>query len=182
MNAMTMVSTGQPMTRADLDAIPDDSYRRELIDGVLIVTPAPSPRHQRVVARLFRQLDDACPDHLEALFAPLDVVLADDTVMEPDLLVARRSDFTDRDLPVAPLLAVEVLSPSTRRFDLTVKRSRFEAAGVPSYWVVDPLAPSLVAWNLVDGSYVEIGRVHGDEAWTSELPYPVTVVPAALAV
>jgi Uma2 family endonuclease len=54
----------------------------------------------------------------------MDVVLADDTVLQPDALVARRSDLSERDLPAAPLLAVEVLSPSTRHIDLTLKRSR----------------------------------------------------------
>jgi Uma2 family endonuclease len=57
--------------------------------------------------------------------------------------IPRRSDLTDRDLPTAPLLAVEVLSASTRRIDLMLKRSRYEAAGCPSYWVVDPGEASL---------------------------------------
>jgi len=180
MTAVTTLPWSRPLVRADLDAMPDDGHRYELIDGVLIVSPAPVPLHQRVVGRLFRLLDDACPDDCEVLIAPLDVVLADDTVMEPDVLVGRRADFTPRDLPAAPLLAVEVLSPSTRRFDLTLKWSRFEAAGVGSYWVVDPDEPSLTAWDLIDGAYQQVARVVGDDRYAAARPYDVVVSPAAL--
>ena len=180
MAAVITPSWGAPLTRADLDAMPDDGHRYELIDGALIVTPAPSVQHQRVLANLFTLLRTHCPDDLDVLFAPLDVAIADDTVMQPDLLVARRADFTQRDLPKAPLLAVEVLSPSTRRIDLMLKWSRFEAAGCQSYWVVDPEDPSLVAWNLRDGRYVEVAKVSGDDEFDAELPFQVTVVPVGL--
>ncbi|MBB5791456.1 Uma2 family endonuclease [Jiangella mangrovi] len=169
-----------PITRAELDAMPDDGRRHELLDGVLLVTPAPARRHQRATLRLWRLLDDACPSGFEAIAAPFDVALSDDTVLEPDLLVARADDYTERDLPTAPLLAVEVLSPSTRRYDLLLKRSRYEAAGTASYWVVDPEEPSITAWELRDGAYAEVGRASGIDALELTQPYPVRVVPAKL--
>lgn len=172
--------TPGPLTRADLDAMPDDGRRHELLDGVLIVTPAPAPKHQRVVKRLTRLLDDACPPGLEVFCAPLDVALTDDTVLEPDVLVARVADLTDRDLSKAPALAVEVLSPSTRRYDLLLKRSRYEAAGTPSYWVVDPDEPSVTAWELRDGSYVQRGRAVQGEELELAAPFAVRVVPNEL--
>lgn len=131
-------------------------------------------------AGLFQALVSSCPADLRVLYAPLDVTLADDTVMQPDLLVARKVDFGERDLPAAPLLAVEILSPSTRRIDLTLKRSRFEAAGCPSYWVVDPDRPSLTVWQLVDGAYVQVADVSGEEQFAATEPYDVVVVPAEL--
>jgi Uma2 family endonuclease len=170
---------GRPFTRADLDALPDDGLRHELIDGVLIVSPSPVRLHQRAVTRLTIALEAGCPDDLEVLCAPFDVALADDTVMVPDVIAARRSDYTDTDLPTAPVLAVEVLSPSTRRFDLMVKRSRFEAAGCPSFWVVDPDEPRLVAWDLDDGAYVEMANVVG-EVFQATNPYPVVIRPVDL--
>lgn len=110
MDTVTTLRRSDAFTRAELDALPDDGRRHELIDGILILSPAPSLAHQRALARLFLILERACPDgELEVLFAPLDVALAEDTVMQPDLLVARREDFTARGPPVAPLLAVEVL-------------------------------------------------------------------------
>ena len=159
----------RPLTRDDLDRIPDDGHRYELIDGALIMTPAPSRLHQRVVAAVYR-----------LLFAPLDVVISADTVMQPDVLVARREDFTERELPKPPLLAVEVLSPSTKRVDLMLKWSRLEAAGCPAYWVVDPDTPSLIAWEMRDGAYAQVAKVTGDEVARLEVPFGVTVVPVDL--
>ncbi|GAA3122120.1 Uma2 family endonuclease [Kribbella aluminosa] len=170
----------QPLTRDDLDRMPDDGHRYELIDGVLIVSPAPKRVHQHALGNLYYQLRTLCPAELTVLFAPFDVALAEDTVIQPDLLVARSDDFTEHDLPGPPLLAVEVLSPSTRRFDLMLKWSRYEAAGCQAYWVVDPDTPSLIAWELRDGAYVQVAKVTGDEAAHLTSPFGVTVVPADL--
>lgn len=168
------------LTRDDLDRMPDDGHRYELIDGVLLVTPSPSFNHQDVALNLFVHLRQACPPDFYVMAAPFDMVLADDTVMIPDLLVARRDAFTKRDLSGPPLLAVEVLSPSTRRFDVMVKFSRLEAAGCPAYWAVDPDTPSLIAWELQDGAYVQVAKVTGDESAHLTSPFDVTVVPADL--
>ncbi|TWD82339.1 Uma2 family endonuclease [Kribbella amoyensis] len=170
----------EPLTKDDLDRMPDDGHRYEVIDGTLLVTPAPSRLHQRVVAAVYRTLFDTCPANLEVLFAPFDVVISPDTVLQPDVLVARREDFTDNDLPKAPLLAVEVLSASTKRIDVMLKWSRLEAAGCPAYWVVDPDTPSLIGWELRDGAYAQVAKVAGDEPVVLTSPYDVTVVPADL--
>ena len=182
MGTVTVLPHGRALTRSDLEQMPDDGHRYELIDGTLVVTPAPSPRHQMVLARLHLLLAARCPADLGVLFAPLDVALDDHTVLQPDLLVAPRSDFTDRDLPTAPLLAVEILSASTRRVDLTLKRSRFEAAGCPSYWAVDPDEPAVTVWQLREKQYVEVAHVSGPERVDLHAPYPVTVCPADLLV
>ena len=160
--------------------LPDDGHRYELVDGVLIVSPSPRMLHQRAVGNLHLQLREACPADLEVFLVPFDVVLARDTVLEPDLLVARRADLTERNLPAVPVLAVEVLSPSTRRFDLLLKRSRLEAAGCEHYWVVDADEPSVLAWRLVDGRYSEASRAAGDEPFVVRDPYPVSFVPTDL--
>jgi Uma2 family endonuclease len=180
MGTVTTLPRSRSLTRRDLDSMPDDGHRYELIDGCLVVTPAPTPRHQIAVVGLWKVLNAGCPAHMRVLVAPLDVVLADDTVVQPDVLVARRVDFTERDLPVAPLLAIEVVSPSTRRIDVSLKRARYAAAGCPSYWVVDPDRPSLTAWDLQKGRYVEAAHVEGDAEYTAELPYPVTIRPRRL--
>jgi Uma2 family endonuclease len=180
MSVVTLLPHGRPLTRADLDRMPDDGHRYELVDGVLVVSPWPKRSHQRAVYRLWRLLDEACTPEFEVLGAPFDVVLADDTVLIPDILVARRGDLTERYLATAPALAIEVLSPSTRRFDLMLKRSRFEAAGAQAYWVVDPDEPSLIAWELLDGSYAEVAHVAANEPYQARWPFPVTVVPGGL--
>ena len=187
MNDMaTEVSTGLPrgraLTREDLAEMPDGGHRYELLDGVLVVSPAPSTRHQRALRNVFRVVDAACPESLEVLFAPLDVVLADDTVMQPDLVVARVEDLTERDLPVAPVLAIEVLSPSTRGIDLLLKKDRLERAGCAHYWVVDPGEPaSITAWALVEGTYRQVSHVTGPDVLAVSEPFEVTVSLAALS-
>lgn len=180
MEAVTTLPRGRALTVADLEAMPDDGHRYELIDGALLVTLAPSVRHQVVSTNLLVLLHHGCPAHLRVLTAPLDVVLGPNTGVQPDLLVAPREDFTDQNLPAAPVLAVEILSPSTRLVDLNLKRATYERAGVAHYWAVDPDGPRLQAWELRDGAYVEVADVAGDEAWATSAPYPVTVVPSAL--
>jgi Uma2 family endonuclease len=169
-----------PLTRDDLDRMPDDGHRYELIDGSLIVTPGPLLRHQDVVLNLAVLLKAACPPDLKVVVAPVDVVIGEDTVMQPDVLVARREDFNLRELPTAPLLAVEVFSPSTRRIDLMLKFSRLQEAGCESYWVIDPDTPELVAWQMRDGAYVQVAKAAGDERTELTAPFEVSVVPADL--
>jgi Uma2 family endonuclease len=140
-----------------------------------------SPMHQTVVPRLWRLLEEARPSELRVLIAPLDVVLADDTVLQPDVLVARRDDLSERDLPAAPVLAVEVLSPSTRRIDQLLKPARYAAAGVAHYWTVDPTGPILSVYELgSDGGYGEVAVVHGSQRYDAERPFPVAIVPVEL--
>nr|WP_245633187.1 Uma2 family endonuclease [Luteipulveratus mongoliensis] len=178
--AVTTMPQSRPLTWRDLEDRPDDGHRYELIDGALVVTPAPHWRHQRGVTQLWLALHAECPDELEVFVAPLDVRLAEDTVLQPDVLVARRSDLTERYLAASPVLAVEILSPSTRLIDLNLKKARYEAAGCPSYWVIDPVEPSLIAWDLQDREYVEVAHVRGDEAFEATLPFAVTITPSAL--
>ncbi|MFT4299936.1 MAG: Uma2 family endonuclease [Aeromicrobium sp.] len=169
-----------PWTVAQRDALPDDGRRYEVVDGVLLVSPAPRPAHQGVVALLWHLLHDAAPSGLRVYFAPLDVVLAGDTVVEPDVLVAPREAFTDLNLPSAPLLAVEVLSPGTRMIDLNLKKQRYERAGIPSYWVIDPDTLVLTVFERRDGTYAGVAEVGPGQSWTAERPFPVTITPEDL--
>ena len=180
MDTVRTLPRGRSLTRDDLDAMPDDGHRYELIDGSLVVTPAPLLDHQRVVGALYYLMRGGCPADLEVLLAPFDVALGHDTVMQPDLLVAPRADLTPRDLPAAPVLVIEVLSPSTRHIDLTLKRSRFEAAGCTSYWVTDPAIPSLTAWELHAGRYADPHEVSASDTFHPRVPFAVDITPADL--
>lgn len=180
MGAVSIMPRRGDWTYADLEQLPDDGLRYELIDGTLLVSPSPRLVHQRMVGHLYLRLVDACTEGMEVLLAPFDVVLSQNTVIEPDLLVTRTADLTDMNLPGPPLLAVEVLSPSTRLIDLNLKKAKLEQAGCPSYWVVDPEQPRLLAWELREGAYVEVADVSDEDAWTSVRPFPVTICPADL--
>ena len=179
MAVVTTLPQSRPLTRADLAAMPDDGHRYELIDGALIVTPSPSRAHQHAAASLVRLLINP-PTGLDLLFAPFDIPLADDTVLQPDVVVVTSVDDVRNVGDPEMVLAVEVLSPSTRLIDLNLKKARLEQAGIASYWVVDPLEPMLIAWELRDGTYVEVARIRGEETWSATLPFEVTICPAEL--
>ena len=180
MTAVTTLPYARPLRRDDLQHLPDDGHRYELIDGSLLVSPAPRHAHQRIVGNLFVLLRLACPAELEVVLAPFAVGLSDDTEVQPDIVVAPRSQFTERDLPGPPLLAVEVVSPSTRRVDLLLKRDRYEEAGIASYWIVDPVGLTVTVLELEAGRYVERAAGSGDVPLTLTRPFPVEVVPARL--
>lgn len=180
MSVMTTLQVPGPWRADDLATLPDDGHRYEIIDGVLLVNAAPAPRHQRVLQLLSWLLHSHCPPDLWVMTAPLDVVLADDTVVEPDLLVAPKAAFTDKDLPVPPLLAVEVLSPSTSTVDRNLKLSRYERAGIPSSWMVDPDELRLVAFELDGGRYRQVADVASDQTWAATQPFAVTIRPGDL--
>ncbi|MFT4201576.1 Uma2 family endonuclease [Gordonia sp. (in: high G+C Gram-positive bacteria)] len=171
---------GRALTRADLKAMPDDGHRYELIDGILVVSPSPLTIHQRISGNLYQLLRQCCPSDHEVMYAPLDVVLADDTVIQPDLVVAPIDDYGTAGMAVAPTLAFEILSPSTRAVDLLLKKDRLRRAGCMNYWVVDPEGPSITAWALRDGDYVDAGNAVGRETLSLTDPFEIAVVPAEL--
>ena len=133
------------------------------------MSPAPTRRHQRAVWQLGLQLQAGCPPELELLVAPLDWRPDRKTSLGPDVLVLGNRDLAS---PAAEsmILAVEVLSPSSRRKDAIYKRSKYEDEGVPSYWIVDPEAPSILALDLIDDRYEIVGEAFGDRAVTVEKP------------
>ena len=163
----------------DLDLIPEDGLQYELLDGALLVSPAPTRLHQRAVARMFTILTAACPPEFEVLFAPLDWRPDGRTSLQPDIVVLADRD-TQGVIADSLLLAVEVLSPSTRRKDAVYKRSKYEDSGVAGFWIIDPEAPSITAFELADGQYVLAGEATGDAAVTLTKPFAVTVIPSAL--
>jgi Uma2 family endonuclease len=177
-DGVLVVSDGN-FTVEDLDEVPDDGHRYELLDGVLVVTPAPNVLHQHISGRLHALLARSARPPFDVFAAPTDVLLPDLTRMQPDLVVARDVDLSGQTLGV-PVLAVEILAPRTRGFDLGVKKELLAAAGCPSYWVVDPEQPSIRAWELRDGEYVEVGRAVGDQVVELTRPFFVAVRPADL--
>ena len=177
---MSVMPVNNLLTREDLDALPDDGLRHELIDGAIVMTPAPGVGHQDMGFALARALWSAMRGtDLKVVYAPVDVVLGAN-VVEPDLVVAPTADFTDRDLPAAPLLAVEIRSPSTAWIDKGRKRTLYEEAGVASYWLADPATPSITILELVDGRYVEIAHAIGDQTIHLTNPVSIALNPAEL--
>ena len=147
-----MPSVTRLYTVSDVRAMPDDRNRYETIAGELFVTPAPSLRHQAVLARLHLVIGAYVERHRlgHVWFAPLDVVYGPMTLVEPDLLfvaAARRDVLTEQEVTAAPDLVVEVLSPSTARTDRGRKRALYQETGVREYWIVDAEQNRVEIWR-----------------------------------
>ena len=154
--------------------MPEDGRRYQLIEGDLDVTPAPSATHQRVS----RNLEFFLTDHIRRhrlgviLYAPIDVLLAPDTVVQPDVVFVsreRRSLVTERGIEGPPDLVVEVLSPKTRRLDRTTKMRVFARFGVRECWLVDPEAQTFEIFTLSGSAYVLVQAASGSETASSDL-------------
>jgi Uma2 family endonuclease len=181
MTAMATQLPEGPHTVADLEAMPDDGNRYELIDGWLLVSPAPATNHRVIATALAAELYNARPPGLVVFSAPYGVQVSMKTEVQPDVLVARRDDLTEKYLPVAPLLAVEVPSPNTSGTDLLGKRNTYQRMGTPSYWIIDPDEPRLMALELDRyGQYQVVADVKGDDAFDAERPFPIRIVPNQL--
>lgn len=169
------------LTVDDLERLPDDGNRYELVDGVLEVSPAPCGDHERVAARLSALLQMLAPDGFEAPGAQ-GVNLGEYSCRVPDLTVIRSEWFNPKFQVQPPLLAVEVASKSTRKLDRTTKKREYETFGIESYWIVIPdfERPSLTAFGLHDGKYEQVASVIGDEEFHATNPFPVTIVPSLL--
>lgn len=145
------------LTYEDLQAFPDDNLRRELIDGDLIVTPAPGGRHQDAVTELLVALVLYAREYGgKAQPAPRDVFFSDTTVVEPDVLFVsaeRLNRMEERFVRGAPDIVIEVSSPSTRRLELHGKRELYERHGVPEYWYVDLESDRIEVYRLDGGAY-----------------------------
>jgi len=169
------------LTVVDMEDMPDDEFRYELDDGMLIVSPAPSLPHQIAVTQLAVILNAACPRGLLVVTGP-GVNINKFQHRVPDLVVIRTESVTPMFLEEAPVLAVEIASPRTRLYDLGRKKDVYEAFGIPSYWIVDPNPemPGLRVFELRRGRYVQAAQVNGGEPFHATRPFPVTIVPAGL--
>lgn len=132
--------------------LPDDGNRYEVVDGELLVTPAPSLAHQAAIQALYERIKPYAQAHRigRVLLSPADLELDQRTLVQPDLFVAPpvggRPPRSWKEIATL-LLAVEVLSPATARADRQVKRRRYQRHGVAEYWVVDLDARLVERWR-----------------------------------
>lgn len=172
-----------PFTVREYRLLPEDGRRWELFEGDFLVTPAPTPLHQRISRRLqyalMTQLEHA--GLAEVYNAPIDVVFDDHNVVQPDLAIVsstRASMITARAIEGPPDVVVEILSPSTLDRDRLLKKRLYERFGVREYWVVDPQHGFVEAHRLGSSGY-EL-RQRCDRASTLHCPdFPALEVPLA---
>lgn len=141
-------------TVEDLLALPDEAPRTELRDGVLIPVPAPTAGHQRVVGKLWREIEDLAPTGFTVLSA-VGIMINQHNTFEPDIVIlSGLVEDTHHFFPPGQcVVAVEVVSPSTKRRDRDEKPGLYAAAGVPHYWRIEQGPTEIYAYDLVDGRY-----------------------------
>ena len=171
-------------TWADLQEIPDDGHRYEIIDGSLHVSPSPSRPHQIAASRLVQLLLAASPEDVEVV-ETIDVAFGRHS-LEPDVVVLEADAAYTTGGPLPPgqtLLVAEVVSPSSRRMDRLVKPSVLAEGGVRAYWRVElegPDAPLVVVYALEGDVYREVATVRSGETAEVDVPFPVEIRPADL--
>jgi Uma2 family endonuclease len=161
-------------TYADYAALPDDGRRYELMDGVLLMSPSPTPNHQFIVGRLFfylcQRVDFAGLGRV--LQAPVDVELAPKTVCQPDVLVLLGKNvakIAEKRIVGAPDLAIEVASPGTAAYDRLTKIYAYARYGVQEYWIVDPRSCSIEVFVLENHGYHSLGMFEGKDTLPSQV-------------
>ena len=174
---LPMVHEG-PWTIEDWLVLPETVGQQcELVDGALVMSPNPAPRHQRLLHRFVVALDAAAPPELEVLIG-INVQMGADRALIPDLAVVDCPGFEQVMIGVEHLvLAVEIVSPTSRTHDRVTKRQLYAEAGVPHYVVIDSTAhpPTALAYRLEQGEYREESRAEGGVPLRLAAPFPVTL-------
>src|SRR6266568_928184 len=149
-------------TYDDYAALPEDGRRYEIVNGVLIIAPAPSPGHQDIVGEIFAYLRIHVKlAGLGRVFpGPVDVELGPKNVYQPDVVVvlnAHLDRVAEKKIIGAPDLVVEIASPSTAAVDRLTKHDVYARAGIPEYWIVKPERQTVELFVLEDGEYRSLG-------------------------
>jgi Uma2 family endonuclease len=175
------------MSYEDLQKLPDDGLRHELIDGEHFVTASPLLKHQVVAGNLYLLIGN----HVRAtgagilLFAPFDVVCTPNDVVVPDLIYFAgdrlREVVTDNFAQGPPNLAIEILSPSTRRRDEVLKRRLYERFRVAEYWIVDPALETVTIHRLDGDAYQPMTAKGAEAVTTPQFPNLSISLPAIFA-
>jgi len=172
-----------PYTYDDLLRTPEDNVRREIFAGVLHVSPSGTPRHQRIVGRIFVAFDAfARANGGEAFAAPLDVVFDRVNTAQPDVFYIapdRLEIVGPRAIVGPPSLTVEVLAPTNSRHDTVIKMAMYARFGVPEYWIVDPEAERIEQfWDASGDCYCRRATYAGSERLNAATQDGLALAPA----
>lgn len=144
----------------------DDGNRYEISDGVLeLLSPSPGFLHQSVLNELLYRLNPSCRNEFIMVASPIDVILSDTEVRQPDLVVIRRSRMaiiSNRGINGAPDLVVEIMSEHSRKRDKVKKQSVYAKYGIPEYWIVD-LSNFTLEQYVLEGDRYELIEVYSED-------------------
>jgi Uma2 family endonuclease len=161
-------------TYQDYLNLPDDGKTYQIINGELFMAPAPSPYHQRISRKIERLIETFVEENGlgEVFYAPCDVVLSEEDIVQPDLFFICRERYYiigDRYISEAPDMVVEILSPTTERLDRFSKRDLYERYGVKELWLVDPMRKEIEVLVLRGRRFELHGRFGEDDVLSSPL-------------
>jgi Uma2 family endonuclease len=168
------------MTRPKIKFTVDDymstpeGKRYQLLDGEMILAPSPTERHQAIIGNLYWALRQFVSQRSlgRVWFAPLDVVFSNYDVAQPDILFVsngRSSIITEANIQGAPDLVIEVLSPSTARYDRGYKRTLYGRFDVREYWLVDPEAETVEVLTATEQGLISYATCQRSDTLTSLL-------------
>lgn len=172
---MAGVNAGIKFTYKDYRNLPESETKRyELINGEIIMVPAPAPYHQRISGNLEHILREFVQsfDLGSVYHAPCNVVLSEKDVVQPDIFFIskqRAEIITQEDIKGAPDLIIEILSPFTAQRDRTYKRTLYARSGVKEYWIVDPDKKEVEVMRLKEQGFDTIGFYKKDTELKSPL-------------
>lgn len=154
--------------------LPEGGPRCELIEGEFHAIPTPDLAHQTQLGRLFVTLFDflATSPIGQVLIGPIDVVLSETTVVQPDILFVSREHadrIAEEGIKGPPDLVVEILSADSRHHDQVTKLNLYAQNGIPEYWIGDPVRESVRVYRLEGGAYLEIAELSDGDRLTSPL-------------
>jgi Uma2 family endonuclease len=166
-----METTRMVVTYDDYLKLPNDGNRYEILEGELVMTPAPETDHQRISRNLEFVLHSYATKHSlgEVFDAPMDVVFSMTTVVQPDIVFvsAERSHIiTKKNIIAAPDLVIEILSESSETTDRTTKKKLYEQHGVKEYWIVDPISQTVEQYVLSGTTYRLIAKAARTDSLT----------------
>nr|WP_238356096.1 Uma2 family endonuclease [Kribbella italica] len=173
------VPAGDGFSVAELGKLPGRLVC-ELVDGVLVAAPHGGAAQQAVVLELGFLLRRNSPAQFQVMVGPVEYQLGERTLLQPDALVCHGGSLPRGPVRGAVQLVVEVVSEVTRTIDQVLKRTLYERAGVPAYWLFDPVAQELTVLELAGGKYVEAAVVKGEDPYKTTIPFPVRVTPSKL--
>ena len=154
-----------PVTYEVYDGLPDDGNRYEVADGTLELMGSPTPTHQSVLTEILFVLNSGCRSEYLIYVAPIDVILSDTEVRQPDLVIIHRSRTSiigKTAITGAPDLVVEIISPWSRKRDKVQKLRTYAKYSIPEYWIIDSSNWTLEQYVLADTSY-ELVEVYAED-------------------
>jgi Uma2 family endonuclease len=181
-----MLSThARPITRHEYATIPFGAPNYQLIEGDLVMAPSPGSFHQDIAGKLYRLIGNFLDTHpLGRVFiAPLDVHLSDINIFQPDVFFIRKENeavIEEHGIEGAPDLVIEILSKTTEKYDLGIKRSIYARTGVEEMWIVDPAKRTLALYRLSENADTPVATHRAEQRLTSALLPGLTIEVSAL--